>query len=204
MNSAQHLLVKNLSISSMLEKTNLESLLQYTAVLLTCFGIYCLSCQLLNPFTFPGAITYTLFGVILTIMAYKIQLPVALYRLLYQQSLLDVLLEPSPYADLYVVLALCIILPPEQIKRYITLLPPEMSFITRPGMIHFLPESVQNTLNNVVTGDTIDENRHTRDGLRQNEAKNSTVEGTPSISTIIYNELQLKMKRFTFLALLNI
>ena len=195
MNSAQHLLVKNLSIPNMLEKTNLESLLQYMAVLLTCFGIYCLSCQVLNPFTFPGAITYTLTGIILSIMAYKIQLPATLYRLLYEQSLLDILLEPSPYTDVYVVLALCMILPPEQIKRYITLLPPEMSFFTRPGMIHLLPEGVQNTLNNVVTVDMDDMNRINRDVPKRNEANNSTVDGNPSISTIIYNELQLKMKR---------
>ena len=195
MNSAQHLLVKNLSIPNMLEKTNLESLLQYMAVLLTCFGIYCLSCQVLNPFTFPGAITYSLTGIILSIMAYKIQLPATLYRLLYEQSLLDILLEPSPYTDVYVVLALCMILPPEQIKRYITLLPPEMSFFTRPGMIHLLPEGVQNTLNNVVTVDMDDMNRINRDVPKRNEANNSTVDGNPSISTIIYNELQLKMKR---------
>ena len=195
MNSAQHLLVKNLSIPNMLEKTNLESLLQYMAVLLTCFGIYCLSCQVLNPFTFPGAITYSLTGIILSIMAYKIQLPATLYRLLYEQSLLDILLEPSPYTDVYVVLALCMILPPEQIKRYITLLPPEMSFLTRPGMIHLLPEGLQNTLNNVVTVDMNDINRVNLDEPKRNEANNSTVEGNPSISTIIYNELQLKMKR---------
>ena len=119
----------------------------------------------------------------------------ALYRILYQQSLLDILLEPSPYTDLYIVLALCAILPPEQIKRYITLLSPDMNFVSRPGMIHFLPESIQSTLNNIVTVDMNDDNPTPLVQPKRNEVKNPSADGSPSIATIIYNELQSKMKR---------
>ena len=183
----------------MFEKTNIETVFQYTAVLLTCFGLYCLSLQLLNPFTLPGAIAYTFTGIVFTVFAYKIHLPSSLYHLLYQQSLLDFLLEPSPYANLYFVLTLSIILPPEQIKRYIKLLPSEMNFVIRPGMIHLLPEGIQTFINNIVTFEAIQAIDH--EGI-SNETSNSNepkvIEGgeSPSIYTVIYTELKMKITRY--------
>ena len=74
-----------------------------------------------------------------------------------------------------------------------------MNFVIRPGMIHLLPEGIQTFINNIVTFEAIqaiDNEGISNETSNSNEPK--VIEGgeSPSIYTVIYTELKMKITRY--------
>lgn len=74
-------------------------------------------------------------------------LPRTLLIYLYQKSVIDILIEPSPLAKAYTLVALSGVLGNEDLRRLMDTLPRECDYLRRPGLIHMLPNMLQNMFN---------------------------------------------------------
>ena len=125
-----------------------ESTLSALGLLLLFFGSYGVFHAIVN-----SSIFYFALGIVLTFIfnlklrrQFLQRLPAVLRRYLYSASLLDLAIEASSFMQALAALGFATILDKNDISRLAQALPAEYAFIAQPGVVHLMPQVLQNIL----------------------------------------------------------
>lgn len=135
------------------KRISLNNAIAAAGVLFAVLGSAGLFRTISSPFNPVGAFVYFITGSVIA-LTYSRNLRYMLVQnfsretlsLLYEKSLIDLFLEPSPYLKAYTLLALAVILDPADVSELSHALPPACHIFRERGLVRFLPRPLQNLL----------------------------------------------------------
>lgn len=142
------------SCLSSLRRLSFDSALTLFGMFMMCAGSVGFFRLLSSPLNPLGASAYTIAGFVLA-MSYSDTLRIyfvnsifskAALELLYEKSILQIMMEPSPYAKALTLVALSWSFEQEEITQLVHALPPSCDILRSHGLIHVLPRAVTATL----------------------------------------------------------
>jgi len=143
-----------LSLNSLcLKLFSIDSAIACAGFVFALLGLSGLFRTLSSPFNPMGSLLYISIGLTLAISHSKYFRRVIIssfsketLSLLYEKSLLDLFLEPSPYVKAYTLIGLAAVLDATELQELTAALPPSCTILKERGLVRFLPRPIQSFL----------------------------------------------------------
>ena len=130
-------------------KTMTDTAMVIAGLVLITTGLCGLGFVIASPFNATGGVVYILAGIFITLSHseslrfYSLKsLSTNMYEMLYEKSILEIMMEPSPYMKAFILILLSGTLEDQDMNELVNSLPPSCDILKKKGMINLLPRMV--------------------------------------------------------------